>query len=360
MRAVGRLRVSWLAALALGRLRVSWLAALAALGSASCTAPAPTVVVYVSAGPDVAEWIGDAFRDAHPEETLRVEALPGRTALERLRAEASAPLADVWLGAPSWLLATAAAEGLLAPAPPSWAGGVPDDMRDAQGRWTGWAADPMVPAFNSERIARGRAPRDWIVVLHPRWMQDMLLPDPRGSEAMEAFIGTRVARATTPAGDDTPGFDWLARLDAARTAYVTDQEELVRRLGMGEVTLALLPVSAVQVAKERGRSVDFRAPESGSPTLVRGVAAVAGGPHPSGGGTFLTWLGTDQARTALAQRFAYLPAVSAPADGEPAWLTEVRPLFRFDVVPADTLAARLDGWLSRWRDEVMARTNLNF
>jgi len=338
------------------RARVWWGGLLVAL--ASCAAPPPTAVVYVSAVPDVAEWIEEAYRAAHPEETLRVEVLPGRAALERLRAESTAPVADVWLGAPSWLLATAAAEDLLAQAPPMWAGDVPEDMRDAQGRWTGWAADPMVLAFNPERVARSRAPSDWLEVLHPRWMQDVFLPDPRGSEAMEAFIGTRVARATTAAGDDTPGFDWLARLDAARKGYVTDPDELVRRLGMGEVTLAPLPLSSVQLAKERGRPVDFRVPRSGSPTLVRGVAAVAGGPHPPGGETFLAWLGTGEAWAAVARRFAHVPAVSGATEGEPAWLTDVRPLLRLEVVPADTLAARLDGWLARWRDEVMARTNL--
>jgi ABC-type Fe3+ transport system substrate-binding protein len=319
-----------------------------------CAAPYPTVVAYVSTEPEITEWLEGAYAAAHPGETLRAEALAGAAALERLRAERAEPAADVWVGAPSWLLATAAGEDLLASAPPSWAGAVPESMRDADGRWSGWVADPMVLAFNSDRTPRSRAPRDWIDVFHPRWSEDVLLPDPRGSRAMEAFIGTKVALETTGEGDDAPGFDWLARLDANRKAYVTDPDELVRRLGSGEAAVALLPLSLAEAAKESRRPVDFRIPESGAPTLVLGVGTVTGGPHPAAGATFLAWLGTPEVQTGLAERFGWLPAVSG-LHGEPAWMTELRPLIRLEVASADTLATHLDGWLSRWRDQVMAR-----
>ena len=334
------------------------LLAVSALALTACTGPEPTVVAYVSTEPEITEWLESAYAAAHPEETLRVEAVAGGAALERLRAERAAPAADVWVGAPSWLLATAAGEALLASAPPSWAGAVPASMRDTDGRWSGWVADPMVLAFNSDRTPRSRAPRDWIDVFHPRWSADVLLPDPRGSRAMEAFIGTRVALGRVE-GDDTPGFDWLARLDANRKAYVTDPEELARRLGRGEAALAFLPLSLAETTKEGGGPVDFRIPESGAPTLVLGVGPVMGGPHPAGGATLLAWLGTPEIQAGLADRFGYLPAVSG-LDAEPAWVKELRPLLRLEVASADTLAAHLDGWLSRWRDQVMARTPLVF
>ena len=88
----------------------------------ACAAPEPTVVVYLSGVPEMADWILDEFRSAHPEEVVRVEQLGGSAVLERLRAEsaganaggASRPqgsgMADVWLGAPTWHMAEAAAD----------------------------------------------------------------------------------------------------------------------------------------------------------------------------------------------------------------------------------------------------------
>jgi ABC-type Fe3+ transport system substrate-binding protein len=317
------------------------------------------VVVYVSGGSPLAEWLADEFRAAHPEQTLRVENVGGPAALGRLRDEGAAAVADVWLGAPTWIMARAAAEGLLAPSAPSWATDLPDAMRDPQDRWMGWTADPMVLAFNTDKTSRSRAPRDWIDLFHPRWSVEVLLPDAAGSPTMEAFVGTVVALMSSPAAGDDPGFDWLARLDANRKGYVAGGDGALR-LGRGEASLALLSLSQAQTAKEDGGPVDFRVPESGSPTLVRGVAAVAGGPHPAGAATFMEWLGTPAVRAALTKRFRVLPATSGAVEGEPPWVTELRPLLRMDVAPADTLAERLGGWLDRWHEEVMGRTPLVF
>lgn len=344
-------------AVALGRAVVPGLAV--TFGLAACAAPAPTVVVYLSGDPAIAEWLADGFRDAHPGETLRVERLDGPAALGRLRDERAAPVADVWVGAPTWLFARAAAEGLLAAAPPSWAGALPDAMRDPQGRWMGWVADPMVLAFNVDRTSRGRAPRDWIDVFHSRWSGEVLLPDATESPTMEAFIGTVVARMGSESAGDDPGFDWLARLDANRKEYASG-DDVAHRLGRGQASLALLSLSQARAAMEAGRPVDFRVPESGAPTLVRGVAAVAGGPHPAGAATFMEWLGTPVVRAALTERFLLLSATSGAVEGEPSWAAELRPLLRMELAPADTLAEHLGAWLDRWHEEVMGRTPLVF
>lgn len=335
------------------------LAACGTLALAACAAHEATVVVYVSGDPAVAEWLEDAYGSSHAGEVLRVETLTGDAALERLRGESAGAVADVWLGAPTWLMAQAAGEGLLAAAPPPWAADVPDAMRDPGGRWTGWVADPAVLAYNTDRTSRSRAPGDWIDLFHPRWSGEVLLPDASGSEVMQAFVGTVVARMRSEAGDDA-GFDWLARLDANRKTYLADADELVGRLGNGDASLALLALSQAQTAREAGRPVDFRLPESGSPTLVRGVAVVAGGPHPAGAAAFLEWLGRADVRAAAAQRFLVLPATVGEVDGEPSWASALRANLPLDVAPADTVAAHLGGWVTRWRDEVMGRTPLVF
>jgi iron(III) transport system substrate-binding protein len=332
--------------------------AAACVGS-SCASPTPTLVVYAS-DDGLAEWIEASYGASHPGEVLRVETLTSDDALKRLEAEAAAPVADVWLGAPSWMLARAAERGFLGATAPAWAVGLSEDMKDPDGQWTGWTADPMVLAFNTDRTARGRAPRDWIDLFHPRWTGDVLLQDPRGSDAMVAFIGFQVARAAGEVGDETPGFDWLARLDATRKAYVTDPNELMRRLGSGDVAVAPVPLSLAQRTGDAGRPVDYRVPETGSPSLLRGVAMVGGAPHAEAAIVLVAWLGTPEAQLEVARRFAYVPvAPDVPVEGV-AWLANVQSLLRLEFPPAGTLATHLDGWLSRWREEVMGRTNRVF
>lgn len=323
--------------------------------AAGCTAPDATVVVYTSLGAEALAWARDGFREAHPGLRVDLVSIPGEQVLERLQSEKEAPRADIWLGAPSWRLAEAAGEGLLGPAAPSWAEGVPDDMRDPSGRWVGLWADPLVLAFGTDAVARSRAPRDWADLQHPRWSGEVVLVEPGASEALSALLAHHMWDAHTRHGDAMQGLDWFGRLDAWRRAYVATEEEAIRHLRVGDGTVSILPLWAAEEGRASG-GVDYRVPESETPTLLRGVALVAGAPHADAARAFLDWVGSPDARAALALASARVPAMGLAPGGGPPWVERVRPALRTKVVPADSVAPHVDAWVALWRDRVRGRT----
>ncbi|MDP2959687.1 MAG: extracellular solute-binding protein [Longimicrobiales bacterium] len=334
-----------------GLLAVAWL-------GAGCSDPGATAVVYTSLEPELLDWAADAFTQSHPELRVRFVRLSADEALERLAAERGAPVADAWWGAPSWRLARGAEEGLLATARPTWADRVPEGLKDAQGRWFGTLGDPLVLAFNTDSVARSVAPRDWLDLLHPRWSGELLLPEPGRVDAMTALLAWRVWAARAQRGDDFEWMDWFARLDASRAAYLSDAGDAARRLHGAEALLAILPLSAAERARAAGWAVDYRVPESGTPVLIQGVAVVAGAPHAGPAEAFLEWVGSPEAVAGLGARIARVPVPGFPAfapGAAPEWAGRVVPALLPQLVPTDSVATLVDGWVGRWRDDVRGK-----
>jgi len=339
------------------------LAALAAAALAAhltaCADPATTVVVYSPLPGAARRWAEDAFPRAHPGWRLRVVPLSDVEALERLRLEAAEPAADAWWGATSWRLAQGAAEGLLASAPPAWAAPLPDSLKDSGGRWTGLLEDPQVIAFSTEAMARSRAPRDWLDLHHPRWSGEIVVPEPGGSDALSALLALRLQEARARWGDANQGLDWFVRLDAWKRSYVPDAEEALRRIRVGSGSLAIVPLSAAEAAREEG-GVDYRVPESGSPVLLAGVGLVAGAPRDEGARAFLEWVGAPEVTAELAALTGRLPVGGFAPGARPAWADRVEPGLEARVVPADSVAPFLDEWIRVWRTEVRGRATTLF
>lgn len=332
---------------------VGWVAGLA-LVAFGCAEPDTTAVVYTSLDTESLAWARDGFREAHPGFRVDFIHLGADAALERLRSEAGAASADVWLGAPSWRLAEGAAEGLLAPAHPAWAEGVPDDMRDPAGRWVGLAVDPLVLAFGTEAVARSRAPRDWVDLEHPRWSGEVVVVEPGASDAMTALLVHHMWEAHELHGDANQGLDRFVRLDLWRRGYVGTEEEAARRLRTGDGMVAVLSLSAAEAAREEG-GVDYRVPESETPALLQGVALVDGALHEEAARAFLEWVGSPEARAAMTGTAARIPAAGFAVGGRPAWAERAESGLRMRVVPADSVAARVDAWVSLWRGAVRGR-----
>jgi iron(III) transport system substrate-binding protein len=300
--------------------------------------------------PQVVAWAEDAFAEAHPGFGVRFVVLPADQVLSLLAGGSSPPGggsappspgargdADLWWGAPSWTLARAAKLGLF-----------------ADGGWEPVTVDPLVLAYGSDSVPRGRAPRDWADLLHVRWSGEILLPEPGASEAMTALLAHRMWVAWEEYGDEVQGLDWFQRVDAWRRAYVTS-DEAVRRLRAGDGLLAILPLSVAEEARVAG-GVDFRVPESPTPALVQGAGLLVGAPHPEAGRIFLEWLGSPAAGAGLAQVTARVPAGGLSASDAPSWAARVLPALVTAPVLPDSVAPRVDGWVALWRADARGRT----
>lgn len=306
---------------------------------------------------EVLAWAEGAFEEDHPGIDLRWRRVPG----EEVAAELAASEGEIGLvwGVPSWVLAGVAADGLLSPlgASPGWAAALPPELRDREDAWLATLTDPVVLAFNTDSLARSRAPRDWIDVLHPMWSGSVAWPDAGATESGALIVGTRVAVDGARTGDPDAGFDWLARVDANVDAYLAGDGDPARLIGSGAMLVGASLLSAVEAERRAARPVDYRVPESPTPVLARGAAVAAGAPDPAAAAAFVDWVGRPQQARELMDRFALLPAPpglaeeASPGGALAAAAAAVRPA----LVPPDTLAARLRPWVERWRAEVQGR-----
>ena len=334
--------------------RATGAAAALALALTGC-GRAHEVTVYTALEPAVLDWAAKAFGRAHPDMALRFVPVASTDLLARLRAERVEPAAQVVWGVPTWTLAAAAADGLLAADAPAWAAALPNPLRDAQGRWAASLLDPIVLAFDHEELSRSRAPRDWIDLFHPRFSGEVLVPEPGADDGGSVLLGERAAASMAAHGDVLDAVDWFKRLDGQCKRYEPDEDDLLRRLGRGDGHVAPVRLSRAEAARRAGSSVAYVVPESGGPLLVEGVAMVAGARDPGAARAFVAWLGSPEATAGLADTLHRVPATLVADPGRLAWLPDAAVALAGEVAPADTLAAHLDGWIESWRRDARGR-----
>src|SRR5918999_3264416 len=98
---------------------------------AGCGADGRTVLtIYSPHGKDMLEHYEQAFERAHTGVDVQWVDMGSQEVLDRLRAEAANPQADVWFGAPAETFSKGAKADLLAPYRPTWASAAPPDARD--------------------------------------------------------------------------------------------------------------------------------------------------------------------------------------------------------------------------------------
>jgi ABC-type Fe3+ transport system substrate-binding protein len=210
-------------------------------------------------------------------------------------------------------------------------------MEGAQGRWHVVGVSSFVFAFNVDRTARSRMPRDWADLFHQRWEAEVLLPDPEGHPATALLMSVWIDREARRTGDGDAGFDWLRRLDEFTAGYPVDANGVVDALRVGTGAIGVLPLAEVIRAGSGGLSwLKYTAPESGSPFVGLGVATLAGSAAPAQGEDFLEYLGGPETRAAMAAA-GWLENL----DGTTPW-------------PVDygRVATNAEGWIERWSRSV--------
>jgi iron(III) transport system substrate-binding protein len=118
------------------------------------------LTVYSPHAKDLLEHYEYAFERADSTVDVQWVDMGSQEVLDRVRAEAANPQADLWFGAPAEIFERAAKEGLLTPYRPAWAGTVPNDARDPNDLWYGTYLTPEVIAYNSDAVSDAEAPKD--------------------------------------------------------------------------------------------------------------------------------------------------------------------------------------------------------
>lgn len=330
-------------------------AAMFAAALSGCSRDTRTaLIVYSPHGKDLLEYYEAEFEKANPAIDVHWVDMGSQEVLDRLRAEAVNPQADVWFGAPAESFQRAAKEGLLEAYTPTWADAVDAAAKDPESRWFGTYMTPEVIAYNNTAVSRDEAPKDWDEVLDPKWRDKVLIRDPIAAGTMRAIFGAMISRSIRETGSPEGGYEWLRKLDANTKEYVLNPTILYQKLGRQEglITLWNMPDIALQRSRN-SMPIDFIFPASGTPLLVDAIALVKGSKHPGAARLYYEFVTTAEAMYAAAENFVRLPARGDLDRGRlPMWVQQTLGELKPMPLDAALLAEKLDEWMTYWDSNI--------
>lgn len=312
---------------------------------------APGIVVYSPHGKDLLDFMVNEFHRVHPEIDVQWLDMGSQDCLDRIRSEQANPQADVWWGAPASLFEQAASEGLLAPYGPSWSAHAPAETHAPNNAWFGTFQTPEVIAYNTDRVARDSAPKDWDDLLRPAWKGQIVIREPLASGTMRTIFCSIIQREAARTGSTDSGFAWLRALDANTTSYCADQTQLYLKLSRGEAAITVWNMPDIMLQSEQHHyPFGYIVPRSGTPVLTDGIALVKGSTHAEAAKVFYEFVTSREMALAAAQKFYRIPVrTDIDTASLPAWMRT--PIVRMNVNWPD-IAAHEKAWMKTWSDRI--------
>jgi iron(III) transport system substrate-binding protein len=282
---------------------------------ASCRkAPAPRVVVYVSADEAIARPILHAFEARTGIEVLPVfdtEATKTTGLATRLRSERDRPRADLFWSSECFRMIELDRDGLLAPltgAPfDDWMNDRPGLWRGEAGRWFAFAPRARVLVHRATPGFDDPLPVTWTELADPLWKGRIAMADPRFGTT-SGHLGAMKAYWLAQGAPER--FDaWVDGVLANDVAILTTGNSgVVDAVASGAYDLGMTDTDDVWAARERGLDVELLYPRhavpdaSGGGTLLvpNTVARVVGGPNPEAARQLADWLLSEEVESMLA------------------------------------------------------------
>lgn len=302
----------------------------------ACSSGKTPLVIYSPHGRDLLGLLETRFEALHPDVDVRWLDMGSQDVYDRLRSERANPQADLWFGGPHFLFVRAARESLLT----ATAG---DSL------WVSVYRTPAVIAYNTQRVSRAEAPRDWEDVLDPKWRDKVLIRDPLASGTMRAIFGMIMERSLRATGDTARGAAWLRRLDAQTKEYVFNGTLLTEKIGRQEGLITLWDLPDLLLTIRSGRPLGYTFPTSGTPVIDDAIAVVRGSRRAELARRYAAWVRSPEIQLLAARQALRLPArADLPADSLPDWVKEVEADMRADPMDWDVLEREGSAWMSYW------------
>ncbi len=338
--------------------RLKRIASAALLVLAACSGDKRTVLtVYSPHGKELLEYLEQNFERAHPGIDVQWVDMGSQEVLDRVRAEAANPQADVWFGAPAEAFDRATTEKLLDVYRPTWASAINAEGREAGSHWYGTYLTPEVIAYNSEAVSAAAAPKDWDEVLDPKWKDKVIIRDPIASGTMRAIFGALMARSMAQTGKPDSGYAWLKKLDANTREYVLNPTIMYQKLGRQEGVITLWDMPDIATLQQRTHiPVQYVIPAGGTPLLVDGIAIVKGTKHRKEAELYYEYVTSADVLIASSEKFLRIPARTDIADAKlPAWIRDARQKIRPMPVDRQLMATHLNEWMKYWDSNIRNR-----
>jgi iron(III) transport system substrate-binding protein len=259
------------------------------------------VVLYCSVDQAIAEPIIAEFEKQSRIKVLaRFDTEASKTVglVQKIRAEAASPVADVFWSGEIFHTIRLAREGLLSAYENGNIKNRPALFLDPLARWHGFGLRARVIAYNTQRVSTEQAPRNLEDCLDSKWKGRLVMASPE--------FGTT--------GGDVAS--WFAHYGPARTGeilhalklndmrLVSGNSTAVRMIATGQADICFTDTDDVYAAQRNGWPVAMNYLNHGGdgPLAIPNTAAViAGAPHPDVAKELMEYLLSEQLELMLVQ-----------------------------------------------------------
>jgi iron(III) transport system substrate-binding protein len=315
---------------------------LAATSVLASSAFAGEVVLYSSNTVDAINAVTEEFQKKYPD--IKITAVRGSTGamMQRIKAEAGAPKADIfWSG--GFSLLRLYSEYFLPYQSPEYAK-LASGYRDANNLWAGTNAHVMVIMVNKKALKGDPMPKTWSDLANPRWKDRLVVSDPeKTSSSLATLWGIEQSLGKEPLKG------------IAKNATVTSTaSQVFDGVAKGEYAVGMTMEYAAQEYVAGGnKDIEVVYPTEGTYLAPEGMALVKNGPNPTDAKKFYDFLASRQAQEMLVKKFFRRPIrddvdttkVGLPASGS------------FKVTQTDDvkLSAQQPAFIASWKEMVAAK-----
>jgi iron(III) transport system substrate-binding protein len=322
--------------------RLASLVLAAATALASFAVAAGEVVLYSSNSVDAINAVTEEFNKKHPN--IKITAVRGSTGamMQRIKAEAGAPKADIfWSGGFAVL---GLYEEFFAPYKSAEAGGIGAQYRSPRDLWLGTNAHVMVIMVNKRALKGDPMPRTWSDLAHPRWKDRLVLSDPEKTSS---------SLATLWGINETIGLEPLKGI--AKNATITSTaSQVFDGVAKGEFAVGMTMEYAAQEYVAGGnKDIEIVYPAEGTYIAPEGMALVKNSPNPAEARVFYDFLASKQAQEMLVKKFFRRP-MREDVDTSQVGLKRVN---EFKATPIDHVKATATqpAFIATWKGLVAAK-----
>jgi iron(III) transport system substrate-binding protein len=254
----------------------------------------PEVVLYCSVDQTLAEPIVAEFeKQAGITVLARYDTEASKTVglVQRIRAEAAAPTADVLWANEIFHTIRLAREGLLAPYHSEAADGWPDTFADPNGYWYGFALRGRVIGYNTNKVSAEEAPKSLGDVLDVKWKGRLVMASP-------AFgtTGGDVASWFAHYGPDRAK-KILRQLKENDVRIVSGNSTAVRMVATGQADICFTDTDDIYAGQRNGWPVAMHFLDQGGDGVLaipNTAALIKGGRHPEAAEVLMRFLLSEE------------------------------------------------------------------
>jgi iron(III) transport system substrate-binding protein len=259
------------------------------------------VILYCSVDQAIAEPVIKEFEKQTDIKVLpRFDTEAGKTVglVQRIRAEAASPIADVFWSSEIFHTIRLARESLLESYNSSKTKDWPVRFADSKGRWYGFAFRARVIAYNTDRVSSNDAPKSLEDVLDSKWKGRIVMATPEfgttGGDVASWFAHYGADRAQ----------QILQALKANEMRLVSGNSTAVRMIATGQADICFTDTDDVYAAQRNGWPIKFNyLDQAGDGVLVipNTAAVIKNASHPKEAQTLMEFLLSEKLEEMLAE-----------------------------------------------------------